>query len=187
VRRATVLALVTVALTGCSASDATTSARVAAARSSADAASSASATPSSPESSGHPGATGLPGGGTQVASSGNQGSSGASNLSGPHSTANGITVTLGYGCVVPGGQQAIAIDTHGQASVSFNTRYRDGKLGQDYGGVMIGMTDAAGSFRDAWTIAQNAAVGTATVQVGMSQGGRTTAAYPISFEVATRC
>ncbi len=97
-----------------------------------------------------------------------------------------ITVTLGAGCVVPGGRQTIAISTHGQASVSYGTRYADGAVGT-YGGVRAGTTDSAGQFRDEWTVAPDAPAGSASVQAGMSRGGRWSTAPIISFTVAAHC
>ena len=89
--------------------------------------------------------------------------------------------------MVPGGQQTIFIATSGQASVSYNTHYSDGKLGANYGGVRIGMTDSQGAFRDAWTISTGAPSGTATVDAGMSQNGTWSTAPAVAFTVAAHC
>jgi hypothetical protein len=106
---------------------------------------------------------------------------------GPRASSPRITVILGAACVALGGQQTIYIATQGQASVSYNTHYADGKLGGDYGGVGIGVTDATGVYRGAWTVSGRAALGTATIDAGMSQGGTWATAPGVSFSVATHC
>ncbi len=98
-----------------------------------------------------------------------------------------ISVRLGAACVTPGGRQTLTITTRGQASVSFNTRYADGHLGNTYGGVGIGTTTADGAFHTAWTVAAAAPLGSAAVMAGMSRDSHWWTAPAAGFTVAARC
>lgn len=94
---------------------------------------------------------------------------------------------LGATCVAPGARQTLTITTRGQASVSFNTRYADGHLGNTYGGVGIGTTTADGAFHTAWTVAAAAPPGSAAVMAGMSRDSHWWTAPAAGFTVAARC
>ena len=106
---------------------------------------------------------------------------------GPTSSSAALTVTLALACVVPGEEQAILVQTHGPASVAFDTHYADGRLGADYGGEAIGQTDSSGTYRSAWFVSHRAPIGAASVNAGITAGGVTSTASAVAFNVADQC
>ncbi len=100
---------------------------------------------------------------------------------------SGITIALSAQCVVPGSAERLTISTGAPSSVSYDTRYADGRLGTQGGGAGVGRTAADGTYRTAWTVPATAALGTATVSAGASRGGRLWTAAPATFTVASRC
>lgn len=112
---------------------------------------------------------------------------GASPLHGPSVSSAGITVTLAYACVQPGGQQLVRIEVPQQASVAYNTWYADQKSGTDYGGEAVGVTDSRGAYESGWTVSVHAPVGRATVRAGARYANTTSVAADVAFNVSTHC
>ncbi len=101
-------------------------------------------------------------------------------------SADWFTVTLGSTCVVPGGTQTLSAQSRPGYTVSYNSHYADGSMGNTNGGFGVLATDAAGRASTSWTVATTAPLGSVTVYLGTANGGAPTTLRR-SFVVASHC
>ena len=108
--------------------------------------------------------------------------------SGP-STAS-VTVLVAAGCVQPGGQEKVTVESTPGLQVSVNTRYADGQMGSRYGGLAVAQTIGRdGRFTESWTVSSDAPVGPVSVVAGVAStnGPTVHGAGSAQFAVASRC
>lgn len=97
-----------------------------------------------------------------------------------------FTLTLGSGCVVPGGTQTLTAQTRAGYTVAFNSRYVDGKGGDAHGGYGVLAADSQGVVRSTWTVALTTPAGPVEVDAGTANGGPPTVTRR-TFTVAAHC
>jgi len=97
-----------------------------------------------------------------------------------------LDVSLGSPCVPAGSEQSIMFTSVEGAGIAFNSHYADGKDGtykDFYGGNLGGKTEADGTWKATWKIAENAPSGPVRVTYKAAQLGYTVAESEISFRV----